>query len=271
VLDAALVDRTKRGVVLTPVGVEIVERARAIISDVEALVRSAAASQEPLSGLLRMGIIPTIAPYLLPNVLPGLREKFRRLQLYLVEDLTERLINSLHRGSLDVVLLALPYECGDVETTILFEDPFVVALPHAHPLTRKARLNPESLWNENVLLLKDGHCLREHALAACRLADRRHTEGFEATSLATLVKLVDNGFGVTLLPTLAVDAGLLSGTRVVTRPLLGDLPARQIGIVWRRKTGRGAEFRLLSSELSRRAQSEPTSPPRVQLEDAYAR
>jgi LysR family transcriptional regulator, hydrogen peroxide-inducible genes activator len=132
-----------------------------------------------------------------------------------------------------------PTNCGDVESTILFEDHFVVALPSTHPLAKRAQLDSESLWEENVLLLKDGHCLREHALAACRLSDRRRTEGFEATSLATLVKLVDNGFGVTLLPTLAVEAGLLNGTRVVTRPLSGHAPTRQIGLIWRRKTGRG--------------------------------
>jgi LysR family transcriptional regulator, hydrogen peroxide-inducible genes activator len=251
VLDATLVDRTKRGVVLTPTGVETVERARAILADVEALMRSAVESQEPLSGVLRMGIIPTIAPYLLPNVLPGLHRKFRRLRLHVVEDLTERLINSMQRGSLDVVLLALPYECGDVETAILFEDHLMAGLPRTHPLTRMERLEPESLRNENLLLLKGGCGLRAHALAACGLADQHGAETLEATTLATLLKLVDNELGVTLLPTLAVEAKLLSGTRVVARPLLGHLATRQISLVWRRETGRSAEFRLLASEFSR--------------------
>jgi len=176
--------------------------------------------------------------------------------------LTERLIESLHRGQLDVVLLALPYDCGAVETVTLFEDPFVVGLPREHLLAKETRVKPERLWHENLLLLKDGHCLRDHALAVCRLADRRLTEGFEATSLTTLVQMVDNGLGTTLLPSLAVDAGLLLGTNVVTRPLFADEPARKIGLVWRRGTGRRSEFRLLAKELAERAKMKSKTAPR---------
>ena len=196
---------------------------------------------------LRMGAIPTVGPFLLPHVLPGLRDRYGRLKLYLVEDLTERLVDSLHRGQLDVVLLAFPYDCGAVETAILF------GLPSNHPLTKEGAVKPQRLWNADLLLLKDGHCLRDHALAACHLADRRRTEGFEATSLPTLVQMVDNGLGITLLPWLAVEAGLLLGTSLVTRPLLGNEPARKIGLVWRRGTGRREEFRLLAKELTERA------------------
>jgi LysR family hydrogen peroxide-inducible transcriptional activator len=253
VLETTLVDRSKRRVVLTPVGIETVERARRIVRELEDLVTFTTGSREPLSGTLRMGTIPTIGPFLLPKVLPGLRQDFARLKLYLVEDLTERLIDSLHRGQLDVVLLALPYECGAVETIVLFEDSFVVGLPHDHPLVKETRVKPQCLGREDLLLLKDGHCLRDHALAACRFADRRLTEPFEATSLATLVQMVDNGLGTTLLPTLAVDAGLLRGTNIITRPLLSDEPARKIGLVWRRGTGRRNEFRLLAKELMERA------------------
>ena len=206
-----------------------------------------------LSGTLRMGTIPTIGPFLLPRVLPSLRQAYSRLRLYLVEDLTERLIESLHRGQLDVVLLALPYNCGAVATVIMFEDPFVVGLPRDHLLAKETRVKPERLSREDLLLLKDGRCLRDHALAVCRLADRRLTEGFEATSLPTLVQMVDNGLGTTLLPRLAVDAGLLKGTNLVTRPLLSHDAARKIGLVWRRGTGRRNEFRLLAKELMERA------------------
>jgi LysR family transcriptional regulator, hydrogen peroxide-inducible genes activator len=171
----------------------------------------------------------------------------------LVEDLTERLIEALHRGQLDVVLLALPYDCGAVETMVLFEDPFVVVLPSTHRLANETRVKSQRLWCEDLLLLRDGHCLRDHALSVCRHADRSLTEGFEATSLPTLVQMVDNGLGTTLLPTLALDAGLLLGTNLVTRPLLTDEPARKIGLVWRRGTGRRDEFRLLAKELSERA------------------
>src|SRR5215831_4706379 len=255
VLDETLVDRARRRVVLTPIGVETAGRARKIVKDVEELVDFTMALREPLSGTLRMGTIPTVGPYLLPRVLPGLREAYSRLKLYLVEDLTERLIESLHRGQLDVVLLALPYDCGAVETMILFRDPFVVALPRAHPLAKETSVECERLWCEDLLLLRDGHCLRDHALSACRYADRRRTEGFEATSLPTLVQMVDNGLGTTLLPTLAVDAGVLLGTNLVTRPLLAHDPTREIGLVWRRGTGRRDEFRLLANELSERAKA----------------
>jgi len=253
VLNTTLVDRTKRRVVLTPIGVETSERARKIVKEVEDLVGFTTASREPLSGTLRMGSIPTVGPYLLPRILPGLREAYGRLKLYLVEDLTERLIDALHRGLLDVVLLALPYDCGAVETMVLFEDPFVVALPRTHRLANETRIKTQRLWCEDLLLLRDGHCLRDHALSVCSFADRRVTEGFEATSLPTLVQMVDNGLGTTLLPILAVDAGLLQGTNLVTRPLLAEEPTRKIGLVWRRGTGRRDEFRVLGKELSVRA------------------
>ena len=253
ILQVTLVDRSKRRVVLTPVGVEAAERARKIIKEVEDLVSFTSASREPLSGTLRMGTIPTIGPFLLPRILPGLREAYGRLKLYLVEDLTDRLVASLHRGELDVVLLALPRECGAVETVILFEDPFVVGLPRGHPLSKEAGVKPQHLLAEDLLLLKEGNCLRDHALAALRrLADRRLAE-FEATSLPTLVQMVDNEIGTTLLPTLAIDAGLLRGTQLVTRPLLSDELARKISLIWRRGTGRREEFRLLAKELSARA------------------
>src|SRR6516165_1670534 len=251
VLQASLVDRTKRRVILTPVGIETVERARRILKEVEDLANFAAASREPLSGIIRMGTIPTVGPYLLPKVLPGLRETYSSLKLYLVEDLTHRLIDSLHRGQLDVVLLALPYDCGAAETVILFDDPFVVGLPRSHPLAKQVNIKPQRLWRENLLLLKDGHCLRDHALAACHLADRRLV--FEATSLPTLVQMVDNGLGTTLLPVLAINAGLLIGTNLVTRPLLGEKPNRKIGLIWRDHTARRKEFCLLAKELSERA------------------
>jgi LysR family transcriptional regulator, hydrogen peroxide-inducible genes activator len=253
VLEAALVDRTRRRVVLTPLGRQTVERARRILADAEALALAAGAQREPLTGTLRMGVIPTIGPYLLPAVLPGLRRSYRGLQLYLVEDLTPRLLEQLHAGQLDVVLLALPYDCGNVESATLFDDRFLMALPPDHPLAKERRIDPERLRSEEVLLLRDGHCLREHALSVCNLADRRRTEAFEATSLPTLVQMVDNGLGITPLPELAVDAGLLRGTSLVTRPLASEEPGREIALIWRRGTGRREEFLLLAKELGARA------------------
>ena len=158
-----------------------------------------------------MGVIPTIGPFLLPRALPKLRRAYNRLKLYLTEDLTDRLLDALHQGKLDVVLLALPYECGAVESVILFEDPFIVVFRPAHPLATQAHVKPQSRSREDLLLLTEGHCL-EHALSVCRFAERRRTEAFEGTSLLTLVQMVENGLGITLLPTLA--AGLLHGALV---------------------------------------------------------
>src|SRR5262249_43869324 len=256
VLQATLVDRSKRTVVLTPLGLETVERARKIVGEFEELARAARATRQPLCGTVRMGAIPTISPFLLPRVLPDLRRIYDCLKLYLVEDVTARLIEALHQGRLDVVLLALPYDCGAVETVSLFEDRLVAGLPGRHPLVKEQRISPDQMY-EDLLLLKDGHCLREHALAACHLADRRQLEGFEATSLATLVQMVDNGLGTTLLPELAVDAGLLAGTSLVIRPLQSEAPARQIGLAWRRGTGRREEFLLLAKELLERGKAQP--------------
>src|SRR6266404_7223441 len=251
ILQASLVDRTKRRVVLTPLGREIVELPRRILRDGEDLVEAARAESEPLSGTLRMGVVPTIGPFLLPNILPGLRRAYPALRLYLVEDLTARLVEELHAGRLDIVLLALPYDCGNVEVRTLFQDPFKVALPHGHPLAGGKTVDLEQLRHTGLLLLKEGYCLLEQALAACRLADRKEIEPVEATSLHTLVQMVDNGFGVTLLPQLAIDGGILSGTTLAVLPTAGEQPSREIGLVWRRGTGRQREFDLLASELGR--------------------
>jgi LysR family hydrogen peroxide-inducible transcriptional activator len=261
-LEAALVDRTRRQVVLTPLGQQTVERARQILADAEALALAARAEREPLTGTLRMGVIPTIGPYLLPAVLPGLRRSYRGLRLYLVEDLTPRLLEQLHAGQLDVVLLALPYDCGNVESARLFDDRFLLALPPGHPLAKERRIDPERLRSEEVLLLRDGHCLREHALSVCDLAHRRRTETFEATSLPTLVQMVDNGLGITPLPELAIEGGLLRGTSLVTRPLATEEPGREIALVWRRGTGRREEFLLLAKELVARVKRVPHGPRR---------
>jgi LysR family transcriptional regulator, hydrogen peroxide-inducible genes activator len=251
-LGAGLVDRTKRNVVLTPLGVEVAERARKIIGEVEELAHLARAANAPLSGMLRLGAIPTVGPFLLPKVLPELRRAYAGLKLYLVEDLTSRLVDSLHQGKLDVVLLALPYDCGAVDAVHLFKDPFHVGLPALHPLANQVSIKSQSLASETLLLLKDGHCLREHALAACQFNGRR-SEEFEGTSLPTLVQMVDNGMGITLLPELAIEGGVLRGTSLVTRPLLSDDPTRSIGVVWRKGTRRREEFQLFADELRRRS------------------
>jgi LysR family transcriptional regulator, hydrogen peroxide-inducible genes activator len=257
VLRASLVDRTKRRVVLTPLGLEIVERARRILQQGEELVEAARAESKPLSGTLRMGVIPTIGPFLLPTIFPRLRHLYPALRLYLVEDLTARLVEGLHAGRLDVLLLALPYDCGNVERRALFQDPFKVAVTGGNPLAVGKTVDLEQLRHERLLLLKEGHCLREHALAACRLADRRQTEPVEATSLHTLVQMVDNGLGITLLPLLAIDGGILNGTNLTVLPFAGKPPRREIGLVWRCGTGRAYDFELLAQVLTQLVEDRP--------------
>ena len=249
-LQAPLVDRTKRKVVLTPLGDDIAERARQMLQQAEDLVRTARAESEPLAGALRMGVVQTVGPFLLPRVLPRLRRAYPKLRLYLVEDLTARLVEDLHTGRLDVVLLALPYDCGNVETRILFQDPFKIALPKAHRLAGSEEVELDGLASEEWLLLKEGHCLRDQALAACRLANRPEVETVGATSLYTLVQMTDNGLGITLLPQLAISSGILRGTSLVVLPFKDDQASRDIGLVWRRGTGRRAEFDLLASMLA---------------------
>lgn len=250
-LGAALVDRTKRQVVLTPLGEETVARARRILEAVEDLAAMAAAEQAPLSGTLRLGMIPTIGPFLLPRALPQLRPRYPKLKLYLVEDLTDRLVEALHRGRLDALLVALPWDCGNVDAAHVLDDRFLLACHADHRLAAAEAAEPGEIQADSLLLLREGHCLSDHALSACRIEARRHQEAFEATSLPTLVQMVDNGLGITILPQSAVDAGILRGTRVITRKIAGPVPSREIALVWRKGTARAGEFRLLAEELAR--------------------
>lgn len=249
ILDTRLVERTKRSVMVTPLGEEITHRARRIISEAEGLAELAASSRKPLVGDLRFGVIPTIGPFLLPRVLPELRATFPELKLYLREEQTLHLLELLSKGHIEVVLMALPYEMRGVETHLLVDDPFFVGLPRSHALAARKSLSPEELDPETLLLLEDGHCLRAHALSACQLVQGPVRRALEATSLHTLVQMVDFGLGVTLLPKLAVDGGVLRGTDIEIRPLTGKLVSRQIGLVWRKTSGRGREFRLLGECL----------------------
>ncbi|MGH8620113.1 MAG: hydrogen peroxide-inducible genes activator [Burkholderiales bacterium] len=249
-LAAQLVDRSKRSVVFTPLGLEVVERARGVLRDARELTALAQSAREPLTGTLRLGVIPTISPFLLPRVLPALRKAHPKLKLYLTEDQTARLVEGLANGRLDVLLVALPCSCGSADTLILARDDFSVALPKDHALTKLKTVPPETLRGEQLLLLQDGHCLRDQALSACGMTDPERTQAFEGTSLQTLTQMVANGLGVTLVPRMALEAGILRGTNVVTRPLAGGA-AREIGLAWRRGTGRKEEFMLLGATLKR--------------------
>ena len=244
-LGTTLIERTRRWVMLTPVGHDVVARARAVVREVEDLVAAAAGSGEPLSGPLRLGVIPTIGPYLLPRVLPALRAAHPALRLYLREDLTGRLLERLAAGDLDLLLMAFPYAGQRLETFVFADDPFWVAFPPGHRFQDCERVDQAELDGENLLLLEEGHCLRDHALSLCDLDGATRTDAFQATSLQTLVQMVDYGLGLTLLPKMAIDAGITKGTGVAVRPLTVETLSRRIGVAWRKSSNRTREFTLL--------------------------
>jgi LysR family transcriptional regulator, hydrogen peroxide-inducible genes activator len=248
-LGLTLVERTRRVVRFTPVGDGIAAQARRVLSEAEALTDLARAAGKPLSGELRMGVIPTIAPFLLPRLLPRLRHDWPDLKLYLREEVTMAACDSLARGRIDCVLLALPYRCGDVETAELFEDTLFLAMPEGEAYSAAATVPPGDIDEKRLLLLEDGHCLKDHALAACARPELGAEAAMLGTSLHTLVQMVDNGLGVTLLPAMAIDAGILNGTGVVTRPLDAERPSRRIALAWRKGSPRAKEFRLLADAL----------------------
>jgi LysR family transcriptional regulator, hydrogen peroxide-inducible genes activator len=236
--------------VFTPLGLEIVARARAALAALEAVTETAATAGDPLTGPLRMGVIPTIGPFLLPRLMPALRAAFPRLRLWLREDMTERLVEGLEAGRLDLLLLALPCQCGEaVETLAVAEDPFLAALPEGHRLAERDQVPIAALGAERLLLLEDGHCLRGHALAACNLPGAAPGDGFAATSLHTLVQMVAGGLGVTLLPRLAIEGGVLAGAPVAVRRLEREV-GRTLGLAWRARSRRAAEFRGLAPTIA---------------------
>jgi len=249
-LDVKLVERSKRRVMLTPLGEAIVARSRVVLREAEDIADLAYASKDPLSGALRLGVIPTIGPYLLPRVLPPLRQSYPNLRLYLREDMTARLLEALHDGDIDVALIALPFQTDELEVRPLGHDAFELACRADDPLAKGGPLALDDIPEDKLLLLDEGHCLREHALAACRLEPSRHRDDFRATSLPTLVQMVANRLGVTLLPKMAIDAGLLGGTGLISKPLSADAPAREIALVWRPTTPRTLEFNLLADVLA---------------------
>ena len=197
-----------------------------------------------------MGVIPTIAPFLLPAMLPRLRREWPSLKLYLREETSQSACEALHRGQLDCVLLALPYGCGDVESAALFDDPLYVAFPRGEA-PEGSSVDVDAIDEGRMLLLEDGHCLKDHALSACNRPDLRAHAAMMGTSLHTLVQMVDNGLGVTFIPAMAIEAGILEGTRVDARPLRSDHGYRRIALIWRRSSAREREFQLLASTLRR--------------------
>lgn len=243
-LDAQLVDRTNRNVTITATGREAAVQARVVLRDLDSLVEAARGQNEPLSGELRLGVIPTIAPFMLPDALPKLRAQYPDLRLLLIEDQTQRIYERLMEGQLDILLVALPWQMQGVEELPLFRDAFCLAC-HQHT----KHVEPENyrfnrLDSDSILLLEDGHCLREHALAACKIRNTRKISRFGASSLLTLIEMVDADLGVTFLPEMARGSSLLRNTRVKLHPL-GERSYRTVGLVWRKGSQRVEEFSLL--------------------------
>ncbi len=248
ILDIRLVDRSRRQVTISAEGWDVVERARRILSDVDDLVASVQTQRAPLTGALRLGVIPTIAPFLLPKVLPVLRARFPKLELFLREDQTHRLIEQLETGRLDVLLLAFPFPHPDLTVCEMFDDPLLLCRQGGEGgEMRLADLDPARL-----LLLEDGHCLRDQVIRACRIQGPRGV-AFQPTSLHTLVQMVASGLGSTLVPRMAVEAGLLDGTTLEAVGFEDATPARTIGLAWRPETPRGGEYRTLAGVLSQHA------------------
>jgi LysR family hydrogen peroxide-inducible transcriptional activator len=248
VLQCQLVDRSTRRFALTPAGVDVADRAAPILALAEDMVR-AVSERLPLEGPFNLGVIPTIAPFLLPPVSPQIRKAFPKLELYLREDLTDALGERLANGSLDAAILAFPYDLPGIDWISLGEDPFWVAAPPEHPLMKKKSVSIADLKSTPLLLLEDGHCLREHALDACKLRDEELSGAYAATSLFTLTQMVRAGLGVTLLPKMAVDAGLAKDSGLAAAPMIGSAPTRTIGLAWRKGSGRREDCELLASVI----------------------
>jgi LysR family hydrogen peroxide-inducible transcriptional activator len=246
-LGVPLFERTHRSVLLTPLGKQIAAGAQRLLVAAEDLVGLARSAQEQLSGSLRFGVIPTIGPYILPSLLPYLETVAPKLRLYVREDPTASMLDKLASGELDVLLLAAPYNLGDVEVMEIADDPIVAAMSCHHPLSARDKVHRDDLVRAQLLMMEDGHCLRSHSLQACGIADPVRNEMFQATTLRTLVQMVAAQLGITLIPQIAVDAELAATRNVVVRPLAPDSPYRTLVLVWRQTSPRGTEFRMLGN------------------------
>ena len=252
-LDASILDRAaSKHPVFTPLGLELVAKARAALAALASVAETADAARAPMSGPLRLGVIPTVGPFLLPRLMPQLRERYQALKLFLREDQTERLLEQLDAGMLDLLILAEPCACAGAETLMLARDEFLVALPPGHVLAARSSLTPADLAAEQFLLLEDGHCLRDQVLAVCgtALGREREQQRFAATSLHTLIQMVAGGLGVTLVPELAVRAGLAKGTGVELRKLDGGSGWRSLALAWREGSPRAPEYRALAPVIT---------------------
>ena len=248
-LGVALVERAPRQVMLTPVGRDIAERARRVLADIEQMRETARRSIDPEAGSVRLGMFPTLGPYLLPHVVPALRARFPQLELLLVEEKTEPLLAMLRSGRLDAAVLALPLHEDWLESEFLFEEPFMLAVPNHHPLSKRRDLQLADLADQHLLLLEDGHCLRDQALEVCTLAGAGEKDGFRATSLETLRQMVAAGVGITLLPMLAVKPPVSASEDIRLLNFKNPPPTRRIAMVWRKSSAMGSFLHQIADLL----------------------
>ena len=248
-LDAKVFERNKKSVLITPLGEKLLKQARVILGDVEDFVALAKAHAEPLSGDLRLGVIPTIGPFLLPPMLTSLRRNFPKLKLFLKEEMSAQLERQLQQGQLDLIILALPYALPDMEVISLCKDEFLLCLPPGHALEKLKQVEQGQLRGESLLLLEEGHCLRDHALEACQLKAAATDIVYQGNSLHTLVQMVANGLGLTLLPAMSVAADVLGDTHLSIKHFSNENVDREIGMAWRKTDPRRDDYLLLAEHI----------------------
>ncbi|TQV83520.1 LysR substrate-binding domain-containing protein [Denitrobaculum tricleocarpae] len=254
-LGAQLLERSQRKVLLTAIGRDVVQRARGVLTEMELLKESVREQAAPLTGAMRLGVIPTVGPYVLPALLPRVRTEFPRMELYLREEKTADLVAHLRAGEIDLALLALPITGDDLQSYPLFDDPFVLAMPVGDPLVRRRRIKETEVAERPLLLLDDGHCLRDQALQICAAHGSSNVADFSATSLNTLVQMVANGLGVTLMPSLALEIELRADSGLAFRRFEDPQPSRQIGLLWRRSARRKTDFHAFAEMIGQQVSS----------------
>ncbi len=248
-LGVQLIERSPRQVMLTPAGSDIIMRARRVLAEVDQMRETARRTSDPEAGSVRLGIFPTLAPYLLPHVVPNIRARFPRLELLLVEEKTEVILQMLREGRLDCAVLALPLHEDWLDVEFLFDEPFMLAVPAKHPLALHRNLKLNELSEQHLLLLEDGHCLRDQALEVCALAGASEKEGFRATSLETLRQMVAAGVGITLLPILAVKPPVAASAYIQLLPFKKPAPTRSLALVWRKSSAMSDFLKKMAATL----------------------
>jgi len=245
-LGVKIFERNKKTVLITSLGEKLLVQARIVLGDVEDFVGIARAHEAPLVGDLRLGVIPTIGPFLLPAILSDLRKSFDKLKLYLKEEMSAELVQQLQQGQLDLIILAFPFPLPDMETVSLFEDEFLLCLPPGHELEKVQQVKQHQLRGQSLLLLEEGHCLRDHALEVCKLETADTDLVYQGTSLHTLVQMVANGLGMTLLPAMSIDADVLGDTHLQLKHFSNENVSREVGMAWRKSDPRREEYLLLA-------------------------